>query len=205
MVLLALTQTEISIIAVASAIAVIIGAIMAVWNFTRKIKDSIKEITGEVVEKALENNNKVQGAEFDLKLKHQSELLSKDINEVNIRLNSFTDEQKELHKISEARDNLTRHALVESYKRDIRAIHKKLKATGTISEIDKSYVDKIYPLYRDLGGNSDIAQKVAEINEVYMVVMKENYEKKRKIRKKTNNVDDIIEDLEISTEEKGDN
>lgn len=197
----------VAIIAVASAITVIITAVVSVWEFTKRIKNSIKDITTDVVKEALASNNETQGKEFDLKLSHQSELISRDIESVNVKLESFIEEQREDNKKKDAKDILTAHALIESYKRDIRGVHKKLKETGYITEPDKAYVDKIYPLYKDLGGNSDIAQKVSEINEVYMTVMRENYEKRRNNRKKKkdleleeNNIDDSID-----IEKEGDN
>lgn len=60
-----------------------------------------------------------------------------------------------------------RDAILESYKHDIRAIYYHLRDTGKLSDTDKSYIDKISPIYFALGGNSDIHAKVSAINAVY--------------------------------------
>jgi len=169
-----------TIVVVASAIVVILTAVTLMWDFTHRVSKAFDEKTRKIMREEFKENNVIQNKSFDLRLEHQNKMLLKDINTLDSRINNYVIEQNKESCQRNAIDALTAHALIESYKRDIKKIYFKLRETGYITDIDKSYIDKIYPLYKDLGGNSDMHQKVGEINDVYSTVIHEAYENKRK-------------------------
>lgn len=169
-----------AILIVAGAIITIVGAIMAIWGLTEKSKGKLETKISTLIKSALLENNLIQERETKLLLDSISaeqmlriEMIREDmigyvnnLEETNTKIQDCLDKQKA--------------AIIEAFKQDIRAVYFKLRATGELDDIDKSYVDKIYHYYSILGGNSDIHAKMEEMNKVYSKKTFEAVEKKSK-------------------------
>lgn len=174
-----------TIIEIVLLIGSIAGALLAIWALLSRSTTKFEQKVREVVKEEIEESRKQQSRELNIKLEAQSELILKDVDGIGAKLDKHIKEHNELHKQKETKESLLANAMIESYKQDIRNAYFKLRETGEITDKDKAYVDKIYPYYAALGGNSDIHSKYKEISDVYAEVTKENYEAKRKSRRKT--------------------
>ena len=58
--------------------------------------------------------------------------------------------------------------------------HKQMRKQGFITDQDMAYVDKVYPHYKEIGGNSDISAKVAEMHRIYDLAVVEQMDVARK-------------------------
>lgn len=172
------------IIAVIAMFVTLGTAILTAWAIVDKSKKSFTDIARTEIKDALDKNNDIieERRKADLKLLEQhlcnmiDNHVSKDLEHV--------DKQHEINEKDSQAISLLRESLLESYKREIRGIYYKLRETGDISDVDKSYLDKIYPKYIALGGNSDITAKYEAICEVYDKHLRENFEKAREKKRK---------------------
>lgn len=101
-----------------------------------------------------------------------SKIVAYELKEMRKELNKHMEEQT-------AKNAVLTQGHIELYKKDIRDIYFHLRHTGEIKDDEKAYVDKIYHVYKELGGNSDIDAKYKEICDVYSQITFEKYTKMR--------------------------
>jgi len=159
--------------------ASILTAIGAIWTFSSRVKKTFKDSVNVVIKEALEQYDEKINAKIDASMLKVQTGISKDMCLMANRLEIFTGSQNDRNVLTDDSIKLLKDSLVEAYKRDIRGIYYILRDTGEISDHDKSYVDKVYPKYKALGGNSDVEAKYKEICDIYGMITKENFEKAR--------------------------
>lgn len=165
-----------TIIMVASLITAITVIIKAVKTISKATDDRTRNIAKEEIEKSntrlLETNAFFNNQLKDTLLKtidDSFKVVSYEIGKIGDDLNSFIKEQTN-------KNNTLTLGHIETWKKDIRDIYFHLRRTGEISDDSKSYADKIYHVYKELGGNSDIDAKYKEICEVYSRITHKRYE-----------------------------
>lgn len=167
------------VIWVVSGIAALLTAILVIWNFSNKLKTSIETVTRRTVKEELALNDTA----VDYRIKCSSEatqkILASEIQNLDRKIDLFLQNQKEVNSLELDSIKLLKESLIEAYKQDMRTIYYRLRDTGEISDHDKSYVDKLFPKYIALGGNSDIEAKYTEMCRVYETITQENFEKAR--------------------------
>lgn len=161
------------------------GAILSIWALLAKFNAQLEGRVRKVVKEELAIYSESHDKELALKLDSQQKILLKDIDGLGYKVDRQIKSQEGYIEADKIEKSLMKSALIETYKQDIRDIYYKLRESGEIEDKDKAYVDKIYPYYKSLGGNSDIHSKYSEISQVYSEVTKENYKNKRKNKKTT--------------------
>jgi hypothetical protein len=155
------------ILAAIVIIGALAAAILSIWNLTEKANNKLLNKINTQIEESLIRNNAIQEKEFKLLLDVVSMEFLLKLETVKDEIEQLKIEQKEynnkVNKVTTAQTN----ALLETFKHDIRNIYFTLRETGRLDDVDKSYVDKIYHHYKELGGNSDIHAKVGELNRIY--------------------------------------
>lgn len=173
-----------TILAVVAVIASFLGSILIIWNFTSKVKKSVNDS----VTKLIKDNQKENDEAIDRRIACSSDstqkIISASIKALEDKFTEFIEIQKETNRLDSDAIKLLKESLVEAYKQDIRTIYYRLRDTGEITDHDKSYVDKLFPKYVALGGNSDIEAKYTEMSRVYETITQENFEKARAKAKK---------------------
>lgn len=143
------------------------SAILAIWKLTEKANHKLLNRINAQIEESLLRNNAIQEKEVKLLLDVISMEFLLKLETVKDEIEQLKVEQKahnmKVSKVTTAQTN----ALLEAFKNDIRNIYFTLRETGRLDDVDKSYVDKIYHYYKELGGNSDIHAKVGELNRIY--------------------------------------
>jgi hypothetical protein len=143
------------------------SAILAIWKLTEKTNNKLLNKINTQIEESLLRNNAIQEKEVKLLLDVVSMEFLLKLETVKDEIEQLRVEQKahneKVNKVTTAQT----HALLEAFKNDIRNIYFTLRETGRLDDVDKSYVDKIYHYYKELGGNSDIHAKVGELNRIY--------------------------------------
>lgn len=167
------------IIWVITGIASFLGAILVIWNFSNKVKGSLDSNISEVVNKILEKHERDTQYQINCAVEASQKSIIKDIQSLENKLDVYVKEQRDTNRKDYESIKLLKESLIEAYKQDIRDIYYRLRSTGEISDADKSYVDKLFPKYIALGGNSDIEAKYSEICRVYETITQENYRKAR--------------------------
>lgn len=178
-------MTTNQIVTLIVTVASVITAILVIWNFAKRIKKFFQELITNLVINVLDNNNKQIDEKIRDTMENIKERTSFEISLLNDKFDSFIKDYKNRNNIEDAERKLMKEALVEAYKQDIRKIYYKLRETGELSDHDKAYVDKIFPLYKAIGGNSDIQAKYTEMSRVYEKRTQEKYDEVYKARKST--------------------
>lgn len=154
-------------ILVIGALGALAAAILSIWNLTEKTNNKLLNKINTQIEESLLKNNAIQEKEVKLLLDVVSMEFLLKLETVKDEIEQLRVEQKahneKVNKVITAQTN----ALLETFKHDIRNIYFTLRETGRLDDVDKSYVDKIYHHYKELGGNSDIHAKVGELNRIY--------------------------------------
>jgi hypothetical protein len=197
------------LVAAILGLAALITAVTVIWNFFKKLKTSIEELMVEILDKELAKVNKQVDDKIKVSVDASKERLDNSVSAMNTKFDLFIDTY---HKSCEENGStimLLKSSLIEAYKQDIRKIYYKLRETGELNEYDKAYVDKIFPLYRAVGGNSDIEAKYMEMCHVYERRTQEMFdlalqEKKKKQANKANKVK-LETALDTVSEEKEEN
>lgn len=149
------------------SIASIVTALTVIAHFVKKSNDTVNErIRREAKEVAIEEANK-ERVMRESELKNMETAITKALQSMDSKLDSIAETQKEQAKKQDKQNKLLQSGHIETWKNDIRTIYYNLRDTGTISDVEKSYVDKIYHLYKEMGGNSDIDAKYSEMVSVY--------------------------------------
>lgn len=185
------TQFLVTLILVVGGIASLITSITVIANFTKKIKNSLVTTVEDIVKVKLEENNKHQSEKLELILQNLDDKNSYTIQDISKKLDLIIKQTVSDKESSTEEIKLLKQSLMEVYKQEIRVIYYSLRETGFISDHDKAYVDKVMPLYRAIGGNSDIEAKYAEMVSVSQRRTQEKYDelfKLNKIKKIANKV-----------------
>ena len=172
-----------------------------IWAYITKAKSKVNDRFREMIREELTENNTRQEERIAVKLEEIKTSLSFDIRQVEKKLADYekvdTKEKKELS----VAVSILKDGLIEAYKKDFRDIYYKLRITGNIEDSEKAYLDKLFPKYVALGGNSDVKAKYEEICNVYQKRTQAKYDevynegkKKRLSRKK---LDDQIEEKPV--------
>lgn len=149
------------------SIASIVTALTVITHFLRKSNDTVNErIRREAKEVAIEEANKERFMR-ESELKNMETVITQALQSMDNKLDNIVKAQKEQAKKQDKQNKLLQSGHIETWKNDIRTIYYNLRDTGTISDVEKSYVDKIYHLYKEMGGNSDIDAKYSEMVSVY--------------------------------------
>lgn len=149
------------------SIASIVTALTVITHFIKKSNDTVNErIRREAKEVAIEEANKERSMR-ESELKNMETVITQALQSMDNKLDNIVKTQKEQIKKQDRQNKLLQSGHIETWKNDIRTIYYNLRDTGTISDVEKSYVDKIYHLYKEMGGNSDIDAKYSEMVSVY--------------------------------------
>lgn len=149
------------------AIGALAAAILQTWNLTDKADNKLLNKINTQIEESLLRNNAIQEKEVKLLLDVLSMEFLLKLETVKDEIEQLKVEQKAHNKKVDKVTTAQTNALLEAFKNDIRNIYFTLRETGRLDDVDKSYVDKIYHYYKELGGNSDIHAKVGEMNRIY--------------------------------------
>lgn len=160
-------------------VAGVLSSILIIWAFTDKFKKSRDTNIAKIIDEALEKYDRGIGKRIDTGDTLVQREITKDLQSLSIKLDNFIKWVEETAEKDKESHDLYRESIIETYKRDIRNIYYNLRETGTVSDHDKAYVDKIYPRYKALGGNSDIAAKYAEMCAVHEKITQDAYDKAR--------------------------
>lgn len=181
--------------------AALLTAIGVISKNAKDMKESFKRNIKDIVKEELAENNVIQDNKLDLKLKHISESNSREIEvlkesfecghrQLSEKIDKIVTKEEAFQQEQLSTNGLLKDALIEAYKHDIRDIYYRLRNTGDITDAEKSYIDKIFPKYKAIGGNSDIEAKYGEICRVYERRTQEQFDlarDKKKTQKKTKN------------------
>lgn len=148
------------------AIGSVASAILAIWALMERLSKKFYKIVDDQIERSLSNYEELQEQKFlrliekiALEFNHKVDCLAEDFNE-------YMHSQEIRQAKEDEQSKVVKASLIAIYKQEIRDIYYTLRDVGTISDQDKEYIDRIYPLYYALGGNSDITQKIGEIQRV---------------------------------------
>jgi len=169
------------------------GAITAIWALISNIKKSFKSVIVEVLDKKLREHNEYINNKLALQREDSEKRLNVGLLNIENKIDLMSDNYKKDAEKNNAAHELIQDALIESYKQDIRRIYYKLRETGELTDHDKAYVDKIFPLYKAIGGNSDIQAKYTEMCEVYGRRTQEKFDELYKMRKPVRVKKELIE------------
>lgn len=148
------------------AIGSVASAIISIWILMERISKKFNTIVDKQIEKSLTINEELQEQRFLRIVEKMSYETNNKIDNLTENFNSYKQEQAIEQAKKDEQDKLLVSSILAVYKQEIRDIYYKLTETGIISNQDKEYIDRIYPLYFALGGNSDITQKIGEIQRV---------------------------------------
>jgi hypothetical protein len=188
MVMTDITVTVEQLAMVVIGVASLLTSISVIWKHINKVKKTLDDRLESVIKEVVFENNTRQDERIKLMLENLKDMFTSETKSIEKRMMSYTEEYnknriEELHIIG-----LLKEGLLEAYKNDIRSVYYRLRDTGEISDADKSYIDKIFPKYAALGGNSDIHAKYEEICRVYERRTQEKYDEAFKNIKNTKNV-----------------
>ena len=158
-----LQQIVLTVVGVASFLT----AVGIIWNHFNKLKYTLEEKLEKAIEQVVLESNKRQDERTEILLKNLKDNISLEMQCLQDSITLYATQYNKDKKEEWAIIHLLKEGLIETYKNDIRTIYYMLRDTGEISDADKSYIDKIFPKYVAVGGNSDIKAKYDEICRVY--------------------------------------
>jgi len=196
-----------------SILAAFLTSLTVIFKYINKAKKTVEERAYVAIDKVVADRDKMQDEKTSVLLTSLKESISLDIKRIENSLKAYTDQYTKDKREEWAVIQLLKDSLIEAYKNDIRTIYYNLRDTGEITDHDKAYIDKIFPKYIAIGGNSDIRAKYEEICRVYErrthEAYDEAYEKSKGKKKKTTKKvvkEEVKEKLEESlTEENSEN
>lgn len=173
------------LIAVIGVIVTVFTGILITWQLTDKIKKSTREISKDVADKQIKEYDKLSQERFANSFKFIEQSIDNKIDSLKESIDLYIKEQRDTN-ISDVNSiKLLKASLIEAYKHDIRKVYYKLRETGEIDDHEKAYIDKIYPMYKALGGNSDIEAKYKAMCEVYEKCTQEAFDEARHKRNRS--------------------
>jgi len=158
------------------AITTLLASITALWKRIEKVKAVLDEKLEKAVRQVVLESNQRQDERTAIMLENLKTLFKLETKNIERQLNDLKrqidkDRKEELNVLQ-----LLKDGLIEAYKNDIRGVYYRLRDTGQINDSDKAYIDKIFPKYVAIGGNSDIQAKYEEICRVYERRTQEKYD-----------------------------
>lgn len=174
------TVTVNHIIAGFVGVATLLTSVTVIWRHINKIKGSFEDKLERAIKEVVAGSNDRQDERTALMLENLKILFTTEIRQIEKKLTDYADKYNRDKQEEWAVINLLKESLIEAYKNDIRTVYYKLRDTGEISDADKSYIDKIFPKYVAIGGNSDVKAKYEEIVRVYERRTHEQYDEKFK-------------------------
>lgn len=154
-------------------------AIAAIWVLLSRFNSKLDEKIGAVVEPKIEKSEEHMIQMMEEKDKTSNASIISSLNELNRKFDAHAERQNMYNKKDIETFRIVKESLIESYKYHIRQVYWRLRNTGIISEEDMSHVQKIYPKYVELGGNSDIEAKYKEMQSLWAEQTKEAVKKAR--------------------------
>ena len=143
------------------------GALLSIWALFERIqKKLLKGITNQIDE-AIEKNNKELIEYFKEHVENVTILTIRDIDSLKEIVDYNNDLLIEKLKNFSELSSIRQHIILEVVKQYFREIHKTVRITGEIDDEKMSFLDSLFPYYKELGGNSDIEAKYREIRSVY--------------------------------------
>lgn len=143
------------------------GALLSIWALFERIqKKLLKGITNQIDE-AIEKNNKELIEYFKEHVENVTILTIREIDSLKEIVDSNNDLLIEKLKNFSKLSSIRQHIILEVVKQYFREIHKTVRITGEIDDEKMSFLDSLFPYYKELGGNSDIEAKYREIRSVY--------------------------------------
>lgn len=168
------SKTQAIILATAS----LITASTVIYHFVRNGLDKInKRIREEARVIAVEAARTEQLAREQSE-KRLEDLMNKKFNQIEQKLDTMIKQDKEQIKKQDKMNDVLQKGHIETWKNDFRSIYYNLRDTGNITDAEKSYADKIYHLYKEMGGNSDIDAKYAEMVTVFTKRLQEKHDER---------------------------
>lgn len=168
------------------AVGSVAGAILTIWALLDRLMKKFYTVMDSQIERAFAQNEKLQEEKVMRIVEKISTRTNHKIDGLIDEFNMYRQEQEIRQVKQDAQDHLLVTSVLTLYKQEIRDIYYKLRDTGIISDQDKDYVDRIYPLYYALGGNSDTTQKMGEIQRVVERRTQEAFDKAREETEKNN-------------------
>ena len=147
-----------SIITIILSVGAVCGAIATIWGLMNRITNKFQEF----IRKEL-----------------------KPIEEKLIRADIQLEDLKKSVEGGKMTDKELVSVQLEQTKKIVRDMHSKMRRTGTISDDDMSYAEKLYPHYLALGGNSDVVAKMNEMRKIYEARVNEKINENHKKKKQT--------------------
>jgi hypothetical protein len=143
------------------------GALLSIWALFERIqKKLLKGITNQI-EEAIDKNNKELIEYFKEHVESVTILTIREIDSLKEIVDTNNDLLIEKLKNFSKLSSIRQHIILEVVKQYFREIHKTVRITGEIDDEKMSFLDSLFPYYKELGGNSDIEAKYREIRSVY--------------------------------------
>lgn len=196
-----ITVTVEQLVIIVIGIASLLTSISVIWKHINKVKKTLDDKLESVIKEVVSESNIRQDERTKLMLENLKDMFTSETKSIEKKMIAYAEEynknrKEELHIIE-----LLKEGLLEAYKNDIRSIYYKLRDTGEITDADKSYIDKIFPKYAALGGNSDIHAKYEEICKVYQRRTQEKYDEAFEKIKKTRKPKKAVETPNLESNE----
>lgn len=195
-----ITVTVQQIVMIVVGIATIITSLSVIWKHINKVKKNLDERLEKVIKEVVLDSNQRQDERTQLMLQNLKDMFSTELKVIETKLVAYANEHAKDKQEEWSIIQLLKEGLIEAYKNDIRTIYYKLRDTGEITDADKAYIDKIFPKYVAIGGNSDITAKYEEISRVYERRTQEKYDETFKKTRKTK-VSKKVEESELKENE----
>jgi len=154
-------------------------SITAIWillsRFNKSLDSKIEKVVAPMIDKSEERMRTM--------MDDKDESSNKDVlhsrKELSSNFDKYVVKQKEYNQHDVERLKVLEQSLIESYKKQIRNIYYRVRNDGFIKDEEMAYLQKIFPYYKAMGGNSDIEAKYDELNRLYSEVTQEKFRKAR--------------------------
>lgn len=156
------------------------AAVLSIWALLDRVSKKFSNIVDIKVNATFEKNSKIQEKQIQTLFEAAEKVQENKFKSISADIAQFKEEQQLFNTGQDALTRSQTEAILETFAQDIRDIHDNLRRTGSISEADKTYVDRIYPHYIILGGKNGVHNMVKEINDVYTRRAQEAYDDKAK-------------------------
>lgn len=173
------------------AIAALLTSIAALWKRIDRVKKGFDDKLENAIKQVVLESNQRQDERTAIMLENLKAMFKLETKNIEKRLNDFNKDYQQNQKEEWSVIELLKESLIEAYKNDIRTVYHQLRDTGQISDADKAYVDKIFPKYVAIGGNSDIQAKYEELSRVYERRTQEKFDERFEKTKRKKDSQDI--------------
>ena len=195
-----ITVTVQQLVMIIGGIGALLTSISIIWKHINKVKRNLDDRLESVIKEVVIESNQRQDERTTLMLQNLKDMMTTELRVIETKLVAYANEYTKNREEELSMIQLLKDGLIEAYKNDIRTIYYTLRDTGEITDANKAYIDKIFPKYIAIGGNSDIQAKYEEISRVYERRTQEKYDETfKKTRKKK--VVEKVETLEVKENE----